>query len=148
MNSVYSATDEYSGVYRVLLDKGSLYMYQNMPSSDYPQIVMFGPFTCNYLLRFCNNLDKMHTYVVIDPSLKRIKRLQDYLVETDLQLIFITGGISEIPLRKDSIDIYIDHPDDPAGKLSSGKYNERQMSPASIGGGFHRRLSVGVIIPH
>ena len=27
-------------------------------------------------------------------------------------------------------------------------YNGRRMSPASIGGGFHLRLSVGVIIPH
>ena len=27
-------------------------------------------------------------------------------------------------------------------------YNGRRMFPASIGGGFHPRLSVGVIIPH
>lgn len=108
VDSVYSATDEYSGVYRILLDKGSLYMYQNMPISEYPQMVMFGPFTCNCLLRFCNNLDKKHTYVVIDPSLNRIKRLREYLSETELQLIFIAGGIDEIPLRKNSIDIYVD----------------------------------------
>ena len=42
VDSGHSATDEYSGAYRVLLDKGSLYMYQKMPISDYPQMVMFG----------------------------------------------------------------------------------------------------------
>ena len=108
VDSVYSATDEYSGVYRILLDKGALYMYQNMPESEFTQMVMFGPFTCNCLLRFCNDLDKRHTYVVIDPSLKRIKRLQDYLSDSGLQLIFMAGGIDEIPLRKGSIDIYMD----------------------------------------
>lgn len=108
IDSVYSATDEYSGVYRILLDKGSLYMYQNMPESEFPQMVMFGPFTCNCLLRFCNDLDKKHTYVVIDPSLKRIKRLQEYLSDSGLQLIFMAGGIDEVPLRKGSIDIYMD----------------------------------------
>ena len=108
VDSVYSATDEYSGVYRILLDKGSLYMYQNMPESEFPQMVMFGPFTCNCLLRFCNDFDKKNTYVVIDPSLKRIKRLRDYLSDSGLQLIFMAGGIGEIPLRKGSIDIYMD----------------------------------------
>ena len=108
VDSVYSATDEYSGVYRILLDKGSLYMYQNMPESEFPQMVMFGPFTCNCLLRFCNDFDKKNTYVVIDPSLKRIKRLQGYLADSGMQVIFMAGGIDEIPLRRESIDIYMD----------------------------------------
>ncbi|MBQ6481462.1 MAG: MerR family transcriptional regulator [Anaerolineaceae bacterium] len=108
IDSVYSATDEYSGVYRILLDKGALYMYQNIPESEFPQMIMFGPFTCNCLLRFCNDFDKKHIYVVIDPSLKRIKRLQEYLLDSDLQLIFMAGGIDEVPLRKGSIDIYMD----------------------------------------
>ena len=108
VDSVYSAADEYSGVYRMLLDKGSLYMYQSMPESDYSQMVMFGPFTCNFLLRFCNDFSRKNTYVVIDPSVKRIKRLREYLTDTGLQLVFMAGGIDQVPLRKQSIDIYID----------------------------------------
>lgn len=108
VDSVISATDEYSGVYRILLDKVSLYMYQNMPLGDFPQHVMFGPFTCNCLLRFCGNLNKNHVYIIIDPSKNRIQKLREYLAETDLQMVFMAGNIDEVPLRKESIDIYMD----------------------------------------
>ena len=108
VDSVLSATDEYSGVYRILLDKASMYMYQKMPLCDYSQHVMFGPFTCNCLLRFCEVMNKNHIYIIIDPSLNRIDRLREYLAETDLQMVFIAGNIDDIPLRKASVDIYMD----------------------------------------
>lgn len=98
VDSIYSAADEYSGVYRMLLDKGSLYMYQSMPESDYSQTVMFGPFTCNCLPRFCNVFSRKNTYVIIDPSLKRIKRLREYLADSGLQLVFMAGGIEQVSM--------------------------------------------------
>ncbi len=108
VDSVISATEEYSGVYRILLDKISMYLYQNMPETDMPQTVMFGPFTCNTLLRFCNDLNSDYSYIVIDPSLKRINRIRDYLGETALNIVYMAGGIDEIPVRRGSVDIYMD----------------------------------------
>ena len=55
-----------------------------------------------------NHITNGTTVVIVDPSLNKIKRMKDYLSGFGKNILFIAGEISTVPLRKSSIDLYID----------------------------------------
>ena len=83
-------------------------MYHQIPTGDEHRIVMAGPFTFNFLLKYCQEFSRNTTFVIIDPSLKRISKMQKYMKEFDFQTVFIAGTLDKIPVRRECIDIYAD----------------------------------------
>ena len=90
-------------------------MYHQMPIGiDRPAdraagaVVLAGPFTFNFLLRHCDKFEDDTILVVIDPSRKKLRRLSDMMSGHGFKTVFIAGTTDNIPLRKESVDIYID----------------------------------------
>ncbi len=108
IESVVSITEEFGKEYRILIDKAYMWMYHQIPTGDEHRIVMAGPFTFNFLLKYCQEFSRNTTFVIIDPSLKRISKMQKYMKEFDFQTVFIAGTLDKIPVRRECIDIYAD----------------------------------------
>ncbi|MCQ4637497.1 hypothetical protein NE619_12240 [Anaerovorax odorimutans] len=59
-------------------------MYNQISSRlQSPSFVLAGPFTLNFLLEYIEKLGSEHTYLVVNPSLKRIKKIRQYLSHYD-----------------------------------------------------------------
>ena len=108
IESVASIAEEFGNEYRMLLDRTYMWMYHQIPEDMDHGKVMVGPFTYNFLLKYCQEFSSDTTFIIIDPSLKRIKKMQQYMKEFDFQTVFIAGSMENIPLRKESVDVYID----------------------------------------
>ncbi|MDO4546341.1 MAG: MerR family transcriptional regulator [Bacillota bacterium] len=108
IRSVSAITEEFSNEYRILIDKTYLWMYHNLPESTQPQNILAGPFSFNFLLKYCQRFPDSATFIVVDPSLKRIAKLQSYMKEFDFQTVYIAGNMDAVPLREACADIYID----------------------------------------
>lgn len=108
IESVLSITEDYGNEYISLMDKTYMWMYHQIPEIKEPQYIMAGPFTVNFLLRYCEKFSRNTIFIIIDPSLKRIKKLQDYMKDFDLQTVFIAGDLRKIPLKEECVNVYID----------------------------------------
>lgn len=109
IESVFSAKDEFSPLFRKLYHNAYLYMTGKVQQhSDSPKTIMFGPFTYNYVLENIDKLGKDNTYIIIDPSLKRIEKIKQYLGDEDYNIIYIAGLFADIPLRSQSVDVFVD----------------------------------------
>lgn len=108
IESVVSIAEEFGNEYRRLVDKTYMWMYHSLPKATTHQNVMAGPFTFNFLLKYCQEFNSDTTFIIVDPSLKRIKKMQSYMNDFDYQTVFIAGNIDEVPIRKECIDVYID----------------------------------------
>ncbi len=110
VDSVISMMDEFSPSYRALLEKTYLWLYNQVGGrADAPQTVMAGPFSFNFMLKYLDRLDPDSIYIFVDPSRKRIRKMQQYFQSRNCyNLVFIAGTPSRIPVKKHSVDIYID----------------------------------------
>jgi len=113
IESIASISEEYGNEHRLLLDKAYMWLYHQMPKSgahetDAPQIVMAGPFTFNFILRYCQKFNENTTFVIIDPSIKRIRNMQEYMGGFKFNTVYLAGSSDVIPLRRNYVDIYID----------------------------------------
>lgn len=108
VESVLSITDECSSSYRALIDKTYMWMYHQINELENYKIVMAGPLTFNFMLKHCQNFNKDTTFVITDPSLQRIAKLQKYMGDYDLQTVYIAGDFESLPLRSGCVDVYID----------------------------------------
>ena len=110
VDSVISMKDEFSPSYRSLLEKAYLWLYNQIAGRDAaPQSFLAGPFSFNFMLKYIDKLDRDNIYIFADPSRKRIRKMQQYLqTENFHNMVFIAGTIKQIPIKKHSIDIYID----------------------------------------
>lgn len=115
IDTLQTITDDYGSEHRQILDQAYLWMYHQMPIGiDRPAdraagaVVLAGPFTFNFLLRHCDKFEDDTILVVIDPSRKKLRRLSDMMSGHGFKTVFIAGTTDNIPLRKESVDIYID----------------------------------------
>ena len=109
VDSVLATTSDFSPSYRGLIEKGHLRIYQQiLHNCKSCHSVLVGPLTYNFILGYMNHITNGTTVVIVDPSLKKIKRMKDYLSGFGKNILFIAGDISRVPLRKDSMDLYID----------------------------------------
>lgn len=109
VESVLAMHEQFSSNYRMLIEKAYIYMYNQIANRpEDPQMIMSGPFQFNFLLSFIEKLGKKNTYVIVDPSKKRIEKMRMYLSEIQCNIVFIAGDLAGIPIRKKSIDIYLD----------------------------------------
>lgn len=109
VESVMAMKNQFSSTYRMLIAKTYIWIYNKIAShSDGSRNIMTGPFTFNFLLEYIEKLGKDNTYIVFDPSLKRIEKIKKYLSAWDYAVVYIVGKPNELPLKYGTIDIYID----------------------------------------
>ncbi|HUM55603.1 MAG TPA: MerR family transcriptional regulator, partial [Bacillota bacterium] len=77
IESVMAMVDQFSPAYRKLIDQTNLYMYNQIHEDlENPKIIMTGPFTLNFLLAYIDKLNKKNTYIISDPSKKRLEKIK------------------------------------------------------------------------
>jgi len=109
VDSVLATTSDFSPSYRGLMEKGHLRIYQQiLHNCGSCHTVLVGPLTYNFILGYMNHITKGTTVIIVDPSLNKIKRMKGYLSGFGKNILFIAGDISKVPLRKNSMDLYID----------------------------------------
>ncbi len=109
IESVKSAKDEFSSLFRKLYHKAYMYMAGKISNhADGHMNLLFGPFTYNFILENIEKLGIENTFIINDPSLKRIKKIKQYLSNEDQNIVYIAGKIDDIPLKKSSIDVFVD----------------------------------------
>lgn len=109
IDSILAITDDFSPAYRNLIDKAHLWMYQSVAADKKPlKYVMIGPFSHNFMLKHIEELPEDPLYIIIDVSIKKIKKLQNYFAGTEKKILFVAGQMEELPIMKGSIDLYVD----------------------------------------
>ncbi|MFA5637479.1 MAG: MerR family transcriptional regulator [Anaerovoracaceae bacterium] len=109
VESVISMKEQFSPSYRLLIGKAYQQIYQNAYyDAEEAKHVLFGPFTFNFLLEYLDRLGTLNTYIIFDPSVKRMEKLKKYLSSSSAKIVFIAGLASQLPLRHRSCNLYID----------------------------------------
>ena len=109
---VSAVTEELGNEFRTLIDKVYMWMYHQM--SDHVDMegsinIMGGPFSGNYFSRYCQKFSRDAIFIITDPSLKRIRKLQEYMKEFDCQTVYLVrSSLDRLPLRENCIDVYLD----------------------------------------
>lgn len=109
VESVISAKDEFSPLFRKLYHNAYLYMAGkiNQHSNDV-KTVLAGPFTYNFILENAEKIGNKNTYIFIDPSIKRIRKIKQYLAGEPYNVVYIAGKMKDVPLKGSSVDVYVD----------------------------------------
>lgn len=109
IESIMAMKDQFSPAYRMLISKAYMWMYNQIAGQfKESKYVMAGPFTFNFLLEYIEKLGKNHTYIIFDPSIKRIERFKRYLSSRDYNMVYIVGKAPHLPIKRAMVDIYID----------------------------------------
>lgn len=109
VESVMAMKNQFSPAYRRLITKTYVWMYHRITGSlNEGNCFMAGPFTFNFLLEYMGKLGKDNTFIILDPSLKRIRKLKKYLSSWDYTFIFVVGKPEDIPIKHGTVDFYID----------------------------------------
>lgn len=130
IDSVFAMMQEFSTGYRMLIAKAYLWMYNQMsPQLETPPYIMAGPFTFNFLLEYIEKLGDQHTYIIVDPSLKRIEKIKQYLSNEPYNIIYIAGDPSQAPIRHGQVDLYIDDFSTSNYRFTYNSFATEQIAP-------------------
>jgi len=109
VESVIAMKEQFSPTYRRLITRTYVWMYNRIVNQpDHAKYIMAGPFTFNFLLEYIEKLGKENTYIIFDPSLKRISKMKKYLSSWDYTIVYIVGKPKDLPVKNNSVDLYID----------------------------------------
>lgn len=109
VDSVLAITDEFSTGYRTLIDKSHLWMYQQLVARHRPgAVVLAGPFSYNFLLKYMKTLPEDALYVLVDISVRKLEKLKEYFSDFGKRILYIAGSIDRLPLKRECVDLYID----------------------------------------
>ena len=109
IDSILAITDDFSPAYRNLIDKAHLWMYQCIAAGENEfHNVMAGPFAYNFILKHLEALPDEALYIIVDVSIKKLRKLQRYFGGSGKKILYIAGALSELPLKKECVDLYID----------------------------------------
>jgi len=109
VDSVISMKNQFSALYRLLITKTYVWMYNNIAKLlDESRFILAGPFTLNFMLEYHEKLGRDKTFIIFDPSLKRIGKIRRYMSAWEYSVIYIAGKPEDLPIRKETADIYID----------------------------------------
>ena len=108
VESVVSMAQQFSPGYRMLFEKANLWMYNRIEeAAQMPGHILAGPFTLNFLLKYIENLDPANTFIVADPSKKRIEKLRTYLSDLSCSVVYIAAEPRDLPVKHASVDVYM-----------------------------------------
>lgn len=122
IRSVSTTLDQFSPLYRSLMNKAYQVMYSEI--SDRPEdsrLMMVGPFAYNFIMSFIDKISRKNVIVITDPSRQRIESIMNYLSGRDDNVVYIVGEPGRLPIKKGSIDVYIDDYSTTNGMIA---YNE------------------------
>ena len=109
VDSVLAMASDVSSAFRGLMEKGHLRMYQQLlHTCKSCRNVLVGPLTYNFILGYLNFMTDETTAVVVDLSLNKLKRMKEYLSDSERKILFIAGDIKKAPIRKNMMDLYVD----------------------------------------
>lgn len=109
IDTVLAITDDFSPVYRNLIEKAHLWMYQQiMAKAKTFRYALAGPFSHNFMLKHMKSMPDDMVYIITDVSVKKLEKMRKYCSETDRKMIFIAGSADKLPVKKGSIDLYMD----------------------------------------
>lgn len=106
---VLAMADDFSASFRSLIEKAYLWMYQQITASERQyERILAGPFSYNFMLKYMKSMSKESVYIVTDVSVLKLKKLQEYFADMGHKVIYIAGKTELIPIKHESIDLYID----------------------------------------
>ena len=109
VNSVEEVTEDFSPILRTLIEKAQLWVYQKVTTKGKKfKYALAGPLFHNFLPKYIKALPEDTLYIVTDVSTDKLEKTQRYLDGADRKLLYIAGEIENIPIKKDSIELYID----------------------------------------
>ncbi len=109
VESVMAMKDQFSPLYRRLIAKAYVWIYHSITASlQDKNIFLVGPFTFNFMLEYANRLGKDNTFIIMDPSLKRINKIKKYLTSQSNTFVLFVGKPENLPVKAGTADIYID----------------------------------------
>lgn len=130
IESVMALKDEYSHQYRGFIAKTYLYMRDSIHTEDErPQIILAGPFTFNFLLECMDKLGAHNTFIIADPSIKRINKLKNLFSDMDCHIIYYAGETKDIPMKHKSVDTYIDDWSTVNMMFTFNEFNTKLIAP-------------------
>lgn len=130
VESVMAMKEQFSASYRMLIGKAYLWMYTKGSSATaIPKHILIGPFTFNFLLEYLEKLNVDHTYILFDPSVKRMTKMKRYLSGSSHKIVYIAGGIDMLPLKHGSCDLYVDDYSTVNHLFTYGQYPGQKLAP-------------------
>ena len=110
VESVMAIKDQFSPLYRKLISKAYLQMYHFLSESlKEKNLFLVGPFTFNFILEYASRFSGSNTFLIFDPSYSRIKKIRQYLTDTEnCSFVYYVGRPENIPLKRGIFDYYID----------------------------------------
>ncbi len=130
IESVISLKEEFSHQYRGFIAKTYLFMRDQVHNEgDSHRIIMGGPFTFNFLLEYLGKLGPHDSYIIADPSIKRINKLKTLLSDLENHIIYYAGNTSDIPIKHGCVDVYIDDFSTVNSLFTFDEYQTELISP-------------------
>lgn len=109
IESIISMKDQFSANYRMLIKKANIWMYNSLLNQPHEtKQIMAGPFTLNFIFEYMEKLGPGNLYILVDPSLNRIRKIKKYLDNRNYNVVYMVGTPENLPMRHKSVDIYID----------------------------------------
>jgi hypothetical protein len=122
--------DQFSPLYRKLIANTYLWMFNRISSQiNANRIIMTGPFPFNFMLEYTDNLGRENTYIIFDPSLKRISKMKKYLTSWNYNIVYIVGKPDQIPLKKSSVDLFVDDYSTVNSLFTYGTFSTEHIAP-------------------
>lgn len=130
VESVMAMKDQFSPLYRKLIAKTYLWMFNRISGQiNANRIIMTGPFPFNFMLEYTDNLGRDNTYIICDPSLKRIEKMKKYLSSWKYNIVYIVGKPDQLPLKLGSVDIFVDDYSTVNSLFTYGTYSTEHIAP-------------------
>ncbi len=130
VESVMAMKDQFSPLYRKLIAKSYLWMFNRISNQiNANGIIMTGPFPFNFMLEYTDNLGRDNTYIIFDPSLKRIEKIKKYLSSWNFNIVYLVGKPDQLPLRKGAVDLYVDDYSTVNSLFTYGTFSTEYIAP-------------------
>lgn len=129
VESVMAMKDQFSPLYRKLIAKTYLWMFNRISGLvNANRIILTGPFPFNFILEYTDHLGE-NTYIIFDPSLKRIGKMKKYLSSWNYNIVYIVGKPDQLPLKKGSVDLFVDDYSTVNSLFTYGTFSTQHIAP-------------------
>ncbi len=136
IDSILAITDDFSPAFRTIIDRAHLWMYQSITSDQQVfKYIMAGPFSYNCMLKHLDALSDDTLYIIVDVSTKKLQKLQRYFAGSGKKILYIAGELGEVPIKKGTVDLYVDDFSSSNYIFTYGKNLFEDISPILKNGG-------------
>lgn len=109
VNTVESFAEDFNEELRGLIERAQLWVYQKITAKKKVfKYALIGPFFHNFLIRHIKTMMGDTIYIITDVSTRKLEKAQQYLHGTEKKFLYIAGNIDKLPIKNESIDLYVD----------------------------------------